>query len=182
MEIAGIDSRWLYTALVGVVAAERAVELVVSRRNEAWLRARGAVEVGADHYPAMVIVHAAFLVACPLEVWRFGRNVVPALAATGLVTLAAAQGLRWWVVATLGRRWTTRVLCLPRTTPVTTGPFRFLSHPNYLAVAVEMVALPLIHGAWWTAVLFSIGNGLLMARRIPAEERGLAEISAGGGG
>ncbi len=177
MEIAGWDSRWLYAGLVGAVAVERGVELLVSRRNEAWLRERGAIEVGARHYPWMVGMHTAFLLSCPLEVWLLGRRTTLGLSAAMLGTLLVAQALRWWVVATLGRRWTTTVLCLPGTPPVRSGPFRLFRHPNYLAVAIEIVALPLVHGAWLTAAFFSVANALLMILRIPVEERGLREIS-----
>lgn len=164
-------SRLLFTGLVVLVAAQRLAELAVSRRNEAELRARGAVEVGAGHYPFMVALHAAFLVSCPAEVWLLGRPFVPALAGVALAVLLAASALRAWTLATLGGRWTTRVLVLPGERPVTRGPYRFLRHPNYLVVALEVAALPLVHTAWATAVAFSAAHGLLLRVRIRAEER-----------
>jgi methyltransferase len=168
-----IDSRLLYTLLVALVAAERAAELVVSRRHERRLRARGAVEVGAGHYPFMVALHASFLLACPAEVWLLDRPFRPALAAVAGLALVATMALRWWVIATLGERWTTRVLVLPGAPLVAGGPFRWLRHPNYLAVAVEMFALPLVHGAWLTALLWGGTNLGLLAVRIAAEDPAL---------
>jgi len=173
-----IPSRVLYTALVGAVAAARLAELRLASGNRRLLLARGAVEAGAGHYPAMVALHAAWLAACPAEVWLLRPPLVPPLAAAMLVLLAGAMALRYWVIATLGGRWTTRILVLPGIPPVATGPFRYLRHPNYLAVAVEILALPLVHTAWITALVFTAANAALMAVRIPAEERALAAAAA----
>jgi len=171
----GIDSRVLYTALVTLVAVMRLVELAISRRNIARLKARGAIEVGRSLYPWMVTVHTAFLVACVVEVRLLERPLFPQLAAIALVTLVGAAALRIWVMATLGERWSTRVFVLPESAPVTEGPFRRLRHPNYLAVVVEFVALPMVHTAWLTAVVFSVANSLVLYRRIRTEEEALAE-------
>jgi methyltransferase len=159
--------------LVVLVAAERVAELVISRRNARRLRARGAIEAGRGHYPAMVAFHAAFIVACLAEPALFPARWpwAAALPAGALVLLA--QALRWWVVATLAERWTTEVLVLPGAQPVRAGPYRLLRHPNYLAVIVELAALPLAAGAWRTAILATLGNALLLAVRIRAEERAL---------
>lgn len=180
-----VDSRLLYTLLVALVAVQRLAELRVSRRHERALRARGAVEAGAGHYPVMVALHALFLVACAAEVWLLERPFVPWLGWPALAVLLAAQGLRYWTLSTLGERWTTRVLVPPGEPPVTAGPFRFVRHPNYLAVALEIAALPLIHTAWLTALLFSLANAALLRVRIGVEERALSEgvrSSAGEGG
>ncbi|HSL18229.1 MAG TPA: isoprenylcysteine carboxylmethyltransferase family protein [Methylomirabilota bacterium] len=168
------DTRVLFTALVGLVAVMRLVELAVSRRNIARLEARGAVEVGARLYPWMVAVHASFLLACVAEVWLLGRPFVPLLGVVSLGLLAGAAALRWWVIATLGDRWSTRVLVLPEAPPVTGGPFRHLRHPNYLAVVVEFLALPMVHSAWLTAVVFSAADAAVLWRRIRTEEAALA--------
>jgi methyltransferase len=168
------DSRVLYIGLVALVAVLRLVELAISRRHIAKLRARGAVEVGAEHYPWMVAVHTAFLVACPLEVWFLSRPVIPLVALGSLVLLLLAAALRYWVIATLGDRWSTRVVVVPGEPPVTTGPFRWIRHPNYLAVVVEFAALPMVHTAWSSALLFSVANALVLRRRIQVEERALA--------
>jgi methyltransferase len=176
----GASSRVLYTLLVGLAAAARRVELALAERHRRSLLARGAVEVGAGHYPAMVLLHAAWLVACPLEVWLLDRPFRPVLGWSALAAFLAAMALRYWVIATLGERWTTRVLVLPGAAPVAAGPYRFTRHPNYLAVIVEIAALPLVHGAWLSAVAFSLANALLLRVRIAAEERGLAAVSSYG--
>ena len=168
------DTRLLYTGLVAAVAATRLLELRLARRNFGRTLARGGVEAGAGHYPWMMALHTAWLAACPLEVWLLGRPFRPALAAVALALLAGAMALRWWVIATLGERWTTRVVCLPGAEPVTGGPYRWLRHPNYLAVVVEVAALPLVHGAWLTALVASGLNAWLLAVRIRAEEAALA--------
>ena len=156
----------------------RLVELAVSRRHIARLKARGAVEVGFSHYPWMVAVHASFLVACVLEVWLLDRPWLPPLALAMLTLLVAAAALRYWVIATLGERWSTRVVLVPGEAPVATGPFRWLRHPNYLAVVVEFLALPLVHTAWLTAVVFSVAHAFVLRARIAVEEAALAgEVS-----
>jgi len=168
-----VDTRWLFTGLVALVGVERLVELKVSRRHQRLLVSRGAIEVGAELYPWMVILHSLFLVSCLVEVWWLGRLFHPVLAAITLLVLVASLALRYWVVATLGHRWTTRVFCPPGEPVITGGPYRYLHHPNYLAVAMEILALPLVHTAWLTAVAFSAANGLLLERRIRSEEEGL---------
>lgn len=161
-----------YLLLLGLVACERGVELLVSAGHARRLWARGAVESGRGHYPAMVAFHSSFLVACAAEALLFPAPPPPvALLALGGALLA--QALRWWAVATLGERWTTRILVLPGEPPVTGGPYRFARHPNYLAVALETACLPLAFGSWRTAFAFSVGNALLLAIRIRAEERAL---------
>lgn len=177
-ELLGRDTRVLYTALVVLVALQRLAELALSRRNERRLRSRGAVEAGAGHYPWMVALHAAFLASCVAEPWWLGRPFVPALAGAALAVLLAATGLRVWTLRTLGGRWTTRVLVLPGEPLVAGGPYRYLRHPNYLAVVLEMAALPLVHAAWATAVVFSALNAVLLRVRIRVEERALEEGSA----
>jgi methyltransferase len=176
----GLDTRVLYAILIGIVAAGRLFELRIAGRNFRALLARGGVEVGSEHYRWMVLLHTAFLFACPLEVWLLGRPFIPALAAAMLLLAVLAAALRWWVIATLHGRWTTRIVCLPGIEPVTGGPYRFLRHPNYLAVIVEMFALPLIHTAWLTAVLFSALNAVILKVRIRAEEEALSRLSGYG--
>ena len=170
------DSRVLYTCLVGLVAVMRLAELAVSRRNIARLRARGAVEVGRSLYPWMVAVHTGFLLSCVAEVWLLDRRMIPTVAVLALALLTAAAALRYWVMATLGDRWSTRVMILPDSRPVDGGPFRWLRHPNYLAVVVEFVALPMVHTAWLTALVFSAANALVLDRRIRTEEAALADV------
>ncbi len=165
-----------FVVLVGLVALERVAELVVSTRNAAWSLARGGVETGRGHYPVMVVLHAGFLIAMLVEA-VVRRPVVPAwLAWSMLALVVAAQGLRWWCIATLGRRWTTRVIVLPGRPPVRSGPYRWLTHPNYLAVVVEGVALPLVHACWMTAAAFTLANAALLTVRIRAENAALATL------
>lgn len=160
-------------ALLAAVTLERLVELWVSRRNTRRLLARGGVEAAGGHYPAMVAFHAALLVACAAEplLWPSPWPLEVALLAGALVVLS--QGLRWWAVWSLGGRWTTRVVVVPSAVPVRSGPYRFVRHPNYLAVAVEVLALPLACGAWRTALAAAALNALLLTVRINAEEAAL---------
>jgi methyltransferase len=176
------SSRWLYTALVGVAAAQRLAELAVSRRNVARLLAAGGVEVGRSHYPWMVLLHTTFLVSCVLEVWWLKRPFIGGLAVAMLAALVGAAALRGWVILTLGGRWSTRVVCLPGAAPIRGGPYRFFRHPNYLAVVVEIAALPLLHSAWLTALFFSVANLLLLRERVRVEEQALAASADGDGG
>jgi methyltransferase len=178
----GVDTRLLFTALVALVAVQRLVELRVARRNLRRKLAAGGVEVGAGHYPVMVGLHTLFLVSCVAEVWFLRRPFVPWLAFAMLAVLVAASGLRWWVVRSLGGAWTTRVVVVPGAPLVASGPFRFLRHPNYLAVALEVAALPLVHTAYLTAVGFSLANGALLAVRIRTETAALERYGAKEGG
>jgi methyltransferase len=176
-ELLGIDTRVLYSLLIGLVVAERLVELAVTQRNRRWALAQGGVEVGEDHYRWMVVVHTLFLIACPAEVWLLERPFVPWLGAAMLVLLLATMGLRYWAISTLGRRWTTRVVCVPGLPVVTGGPYRFVRHPNYLAVVLEILALPLIHTAWLTALIFSVANVFVLRTRIRVEEEALSHYN-----
>ena len=172
---------WLLYVVLGATAAERLAELVVSARHVRWAIARGSVESGRGHYPAMVALHTALLVAPAVEVAWAGRPFLPWLGWPALAVVLAAQALRWWCIATLGPRWSTRVVVVPGLPLVTRGPYRVLRHPNYLAVVAEGVALPLVHTAWVTALAFTVLNAVLLLRfRIPAEERALAEAVGAG--
>jgi methyltransferase len=164
----------LYTLLIAAVAVERVAELVVSQRNLAWSRARGGVEFGARHYPAMVALHTGLLAGCLVEAAH--RPFVPALGWPMLAVALAAQGLRWWCIATLGHQWNTRVVVIAGAARVAGGPYRFVPHPNYVAVIVEGVALPLVHTAWITAVVFTVLNAVLLRTRIRVEDAALASL------
>jgi len=176
----GLDSRFLYTGLVVLVSIGRLAELRIAARNRARLLARGGVEAAPEHYRWMVLLHAAFLLACPLEVWLLHRPFLPVLAAAMLAVQVLAVALRWWVIRTLGERWTTRIVVLPGTPPIVAGPYRWIRHPNYLAVCLEIASLPLIHSAWWAAAVFSVLNAAVLRVRIRAEERALASASSYG--
>lgn len=164
----------LYAVLLGLVAAERLAELLVTRRNAAWAFARGGVETGQRHYPLMVALHVGLLVGAPVEVLLADRPFLPALGWPMLALVVAAQALRWWCIATLGRQWNTRVIVVPGLPLVRRGPYRRLRHPNYLAVVVEGLALPLVHTAWVTAALFTVLNAAVLAVRLQAEEAALS--------
>lgn len=163
----------LFTVLVGLVALERLAELVVAQRNARWAFARGGRETGRGHYPVMVVLHAGLLVGCLVEVWAADRPFVPALGWVMLALALGSQALRWWCIATLGPRWNTRVIVVPGLPLVARGPYRWLRHPNYVAVVVEGFALPLVHTAWVTALVFTVANAALLTVRIRTENRAL---------
>jgi methyltransferase len=150
--------------VVALVAAQRLVELGWARRNLARLRGRGGIEYGAEHYPLIVGLHAAWLLAMVV--------FIPADATPDPFMLALyvlLQPLRYWAIASLGEYWTTRVIVVPGSTPVRRGPYRFLRHPNYLIVAIEIPLLPAAFGAWIMAAVFGVLNVALLVRRIAVE-------------
>jgi methyltransferase len=168
-----VVSSVLYTAFILALALERIFELRLSRRNAAWARSQGGVEYGQRHLVWMKLLHTAFFFGCLLEVWLLRRPFVPALGWVCLGLALGCQGLRYWTIATLGRRWNVAVIVLPGVPAVVAGPFRFLRHPNYLAVVVEGVVVPLMHGAVLTACVFSLLNAWLLSVRIRCEESAL---------
>lgn len=163
-----------FRALVLTVAAERLAELAVSQRNLRWSRQRGSVEHGAGHYPPMVALHVGLLAGALAETHLARRRVDPRLAWPMVSLVVASQALRWWCIRSLGPRWNTRIVVVPDHPLVTGGPYRFLRHPNYLAVVVEGAALPLAGSAWVTATAFTALNLPLLAVRIRAEDAALA--------
>ncbi len=163
-----------YVALVAVVVLARLIELGVAQRHLAWAKANGGVESGAAHYPVMVALHTALLVGCLVEVVVVGRPFVGWLGWPMLAVLIGAHALRWWCIRTLGRQWTTRVVRVPGQSIVTRGPYRWLRHPNYLAVVIEGIALPLVHTAWVTAVVFTVADAALLRVRLRVENQALA--------
>ncbi len=162
-----------YVLLVAAVALERLAELVVSKRNAAWSMARGGVETGRGHYPFMVVLHTGLLLGCVVEVVIFDPPFIPWLGWPMLALVLISQALRWWCISTLGRRWNTRVIVVPGLPLVTGGPYRWFRHPNYIVVVVEGIALPLVHTAWVTALVFTALNIPLLAVRLRDEERAL---------
>ncbi|MCV7399530.1 isoprenylcysteine carboxyl methyltransferase family protein [Mycobacterium fragae] len=163
----------MYYLLILAVGVERLAELIVSKRNARWAFAQGGKEFGRSHYPVMVSIHAGLLLGCVVEVWALHRPFLPWLGWPMLVLVALSQALRWWCVATLGRRWNTLVIVVPEAPLVHRGPYRWLHHPNYVAVVAEGVALPLVHTAWLTAVCFTLANALVLAVRIRVENSAL---------
>ncbi len=167
-----------FSVLVVLVALERLAELVVSKRNAAWSLERGGLESGRGHYPVMVVLHTGLLVAMLLEAFVRRPEVPSALAWSMLALVVAAQALRWWCISTLGPRWNTRVIVVPGLAPVTSGPYRLIPHPNYVAVVVEGVALPLVHASWVTALVFTVANAALLRVRLRCEDAALATLPA----
>ena len=163
----------MYYLLIAAVGLERLVELLVARRNARWAFAHGGKEFGHGHYPVMVTLHTVLLLGCIVEVWALHRPFLPGLGWPMLAVAALSQVLRWWCVTTLGRRWNTRVIVVPQAPLVRRGPYRWLHHPNYVAVVAEGVALPLVHTAWLTAAGFTLANALLLAVRIRVENAAL---------
>jgi methyltransferase len=157
--------------ILALVTLQRLGELMLSRRNTSRMLARGAMEVGAAHYPLLVLLHATWLIT----LWTFGWDAQVNWAA--LAAFALLQVLRVWVLASLGLRWTTRIIVLPGVPLVAAGPYRYLSHPNYAIVAGEIALLPLALNLPWLALLFSVPNGIVLAVRIRAEARALAAYS-----
>ncbi len=154
-------------ALLLFVTAQRAFELVLARRNTARLLAQGAVEIAPGHYPLIVALHAAWLAA----LWWFGAS--QPVSAPWFIVYVILQGLRVWILATLGERWTTRIISLPGAALVQRGPYRFMRHPNYVLVVAEIAVLPMALHLPWIAVVFSILNALVLTIRIRAEEQAL---------
>ena len=154
--------------ILAAVTLQRVGELVVSRHNTQRLMARGAVEIAPGHYPLIVAVHASWLIS----LWVFGREQPVNVAF--LAGYLVLQGLRFWMLRTLGPRWTTRIIVLPGQPLVSGGPYRFLSHPNYAIVAGEIAVLPLTLGLPLLAGVFTVLNAAVLAIRISAENRALA--------
>ncbi len=157
----------------GLVALQRLAELRLARRNRSRLLAQGGRELFSRHYRLIVLLHAGWLVAWPLEAsWRGGDG--GAWWPLWLGVFLLAQGLRYWAIVSLGRHWNTRIVVLPGRRLTPKGPYRWLPHPNYLAVALELASLPLVFGAWLSALGASLANALiLLLLRIPAERRAL---------
>jgi methyltransferase len=171
-----------YLAGLALLGLERLAELSRSRRNARRAFARGGVEVGRGHFRVMAVVHALFLASCAVEALVARPPFPGALGLAALAVALCAQALRAWAIATLGERWNVRIIVWPGAPPITAGPYRYLRHPNYLAVVLEIAAVPMVHGAHRTALAFSIANAAILAVRIRAEEaalgRGWAEAFA----
>ena len=160
-----------YLAVVAAVAMLRFAELVISMRHRRALAAAGATAVHEPHFKWMAVLHAAILAGAAIEVVALHRPFVPALAVPALVLLVAATWTRWWVIQTLGPHWNVGVMDSTRQGVVDTGPYRWVRHPNYTAVFVELLALPLVHSAWITAVLGGVAHVFVLRARVAAEDR-----------
>jgi methyltransferase len=153
----------LSIAILGLVTAERLAELALARRNTRRLLERGGVETGAEHYPIIVGLHAAWLAGLWALAWDRPANLA------WLAVYVVLQAFRAWVLLSLGSRWTTRIITVPGETLVQRGPYRFLPHPNYAVVVAEIAVLPLVFGLWAYAAVFSVLNASVLWIRIRAE-------------
>lgn len=165
-----------YEIVLAFVVLERIAELILSKRHASALKARGAVECGTGHYPPMVILHTGLLLGCALEPVLLHRPFIPALGFPMLALVVVAQSIRWWAISTLGVFWNTRVIVLPGARRIARGPYRWLRHPNYVAVVLEGVALPLVHSAWMTALVFGVLNAWLLFVRVRTEDEALSML------
>lgn len=178
-----MTSQILFTAFVLLVGLERIVELVISTRNARWAFERGGIESNRRQMPWMITLHLGLLLGAVAEVWLLGRPFIPILGIPMFAIAVACQVGRYAIIGTLGRHWNTRVIVVPGMPLVGAGPYRWLRHPNYVIVAIEGVALPLVHTAWITALVFTVANAvLLLGFRIPAENRALSRAAAQGAG
>jgi methyltransferase len=161
---------------VALVAVQRLFELVLARKNERRARARGAVERGEGHYLLIVALHTLWLVSTLVEGLLRGPEL-PAFWPAPLALFLLLQPVRYWAIFSLGDRWNTKILVLPGEKPLRRGPYRYLNHPNYVVVVVEILTFPLIFGAWITALFFTVLNAVVLSVRIREENRALSEFS-----
>ncbi|WP_163969820.1 isoprenylcysteine carboxyl methyltransferase family protein [Oceanobacillus halotolerans] len=163
---------FLMWILFTIVILQRLMELRIAKRNEQWMKERGALELGAQHYKWFVLVHSIFFLSILLEVML--RNPINASVNYYLLAIfVLTQLLRIWCIQSLGRFWNTKIIVLPKFTPITRGPYKYVKHPNYIIVAIELFIIPLLFGAYITAIIFPILHGLLLTIRIPTEEKAL---------
>jgi len=168
-----VSANVLLAATIVALVVQRGLELRIAKRNEASARASGAREFGARHYPLFFLLHGGWLLAWPAEAWARGLSLAPSWP-VWLALFGTAQLLRYWAITTLGARWNTRVLVVPGLAPMRRGPYRLFAHPNYVAVVIELAAVPMIFGATTTAIAASIVNAiLLLGVRIPCEAAAL---------
>jgi methyltransferase len=159
-----------------IIVVQRLVELFIAKRNEAWMKSQGAIEFGSSHYPYIVVMHLLFLICFMIEVMWLQKkpsDFWPILLGVFIVVQAG----RVWALASLGRYWNTKIIVLPNAHPVKCGPYRYIKHPNYLIVAIELLVIPLMFNAFFTAIIFSLLNIVVLSIRIPAEERALAQLT-----
>lgn len=168
-------TRWLFTGLLALLGVQRLAEMRLSRRNEDRILAQGGREHAAEHFRTMKVLHAAWFAAILGEVFGLKRPFQPGLALVAALLSLVGQSLRYAAIRNLGERWTVNVMTLPGEPPVQTGIYRYLRHPNYLGVILELLAVPLLHSAYLTSAVFSLANAWLLSVRIAAEEQALRE-------
>jgi methyltransferase len=166
----------MFFLFIAFIILQRLTELAIARKNEKWMKSHGALEFGSGHYPAMVMIHSAFILSMFAEVVFFHRELSaywPVL----LVLFVLTQLMRIWALMSLGPYWNTKIIVLPSAKIVKKGPYRFIKHPNYVIVALELIIIPLMFNAYWTAAIFTILNIVILSVRIPAEEKALAQLT-----
>jgi len=168
-----VGTRLLFLGFVAALGLQRLFELRLSQRNERRIRQRGGREHTPETYRSIVTLHAAWFAAMLLEVFAGRRKFHPRLASLALSLFAAGQALRLTAIRTLGWRWSTRVMTVPGEAPVQHGIYRYMRHPNYLGVQLEILAVPLLHSAYLTSAVFGVANALLLRDRIRREEQAL---------
>lgn len=166
----------LFAIVISIVILQRLVELVVAKRNEQWMRSQGAFEVGAAHYPIMVTMHIAFFISLLAEVILLDRSL-SSIWIILLVIFLTAQVARIWCLTSLGKFWNTKIIILPGADVVQKGPYKWVRHPNYVIVTTELLVLPLMFGAYLTAIIFTLLNVWMLSVRIPAEEKALKDAT-----
>ena len=165
----------MFAFLLTILLIQRVLELFLAERNRRWLLDNGGIEAGKGHYRWLVVQHTLFYLSLVLEATFLSPGWNP-LWPLWVVVLVAAQALRIWAIVSLGRFWNTRIIVLPDSKPIAKGPYRWIRHPNYLVVVVELLAVPVLCGAYFTALCFSITNGFVLRKRIRDEERMLSEL------
>lgn len=166
----------LFICVVGFIIIQRIVELLVARNNEKWIKSKGGYEVGTNHYPYMVAIHIGFFISLIIEFMVFAQTVSRFWVLL-FVLFISLQIMRAWVIASLGRFWNTKILVLPGAHVVKKGPFHFIRHPNYVVVTSEIIVIPLMFEAYFTAIVFTILNLIILSVRIPKEEAALREVT-----
>jgi methyltransferase len=166
----------LFSLLVTIIVFQRMIELYIAKGNEKWMKQQGAIEFGEKHYKYMVLLHVLFFIFLSAET-LMGKRGISSFWPVYLSIFCLAQLVRIWVITSLGKFWNTKILVLANTKVVKKGPYRFLRHPNYLVVAIELFAVPLLFNSYYTSILFTILNIIMLNVRIPTEENALKTLT-----
>ncbi|GIO28414.1 isoprenylcysteine carboxyl methyltransferase family protein [Ornithinibacillus bavariensis] len=167
---------WMWI-LILLIIGQRIIELVIAKNNEKWMKARGGIEAGSEHYKWFIYLHLLFFISLFLETIAKLDNQEISFNYIYFLVFFAAQLARIWCISSLGRFWNTKIIVLPRVSLIRKGPYKYVKHPNYIIVAVELFVIPMLFGAYITAIVFPILHILLLRIRIPAEEKALASLS-----
>ncbi|WP_421379104.1 isoprenylcysteine carboxyl methyltransferase family protein [Bacillus salacetis] len=166
----------MFYLLFSIIAIQRIVELFIAKRNEKWMKAKGAKEYGRNHYKIMVAIHLLFFASLLAEE-IFGQSSLSDYWLALFFIFLLTQAGRMWVITSLGRYWNTKIIVLPQADVVAKGPYKFIKHPNYFIVTVELIVIPLMFNAYWTLFIFALLNQFILSIRIPVEEKALASVT-----